>query len=57
MYIVVALADREAEKRNQFSFACIFLILDRNWCFFTYIKESISYSSVCLILAGVKNFA
>jgi len=22
---------REAEKRNQFSFVCIFLMLDRNW--------------------------
>jgi len=21
----------EAEKRNQFSFVCIFLVLDRNW--------------------------
>ena len=50
------------KKRNQFSFACIFLVLDRNrLIFFTYIrpKESrpISYNSVYLILARVENFA
>ena len=48
---------REAEKRNQFSLVCIFLMLDRNWRFFSiYIKESISYNYVYLILACVKNF-
>jgi len=48
---------REAEERNQFSSVCIFLMLDRNWwIFFTYINESISYNSVFLILACVKNF-
>jgi len=48
--------------REPFSFACIFLILDRNWWFFsTYIRpkesRSISYNSVYLISACVKNFA
>ena len=36
---------REAEKRNQFYFVCIFLIPDRN----RQIKESISYNSMYLI--------
>ena len=27
---------REAEKRNQFSFVCIFLMLHRNWWFFSH---------------------
>ena len=49
---------READTRNQFSFVCIRLMRDRN-CgefFFTYDKESISYNSVYLISACVKNF-
>jgi len=52
----------EAEKRNQFSLACIFLVLDRNWWFFSHKirpkkSRSISYNSVYLILACVENFA
>ena len=54
--VVVVVVHREAEKRKQF-LSCT-LMLDRN-CefFFTCIKESISYNSVYLILARVKNFA
>jgi len=53
---------REAEKRNQFSLACIFLVPDRNCRIlftFTGPKESrsISYNSVYLTLARVENFA
>jgi len=49
------------KKRNQFSFVCIFLVLDRKlWIFFTYIRRkesrSISYNSVYLILACIENF-
>ena len=47
----------KAEKKNQFSFVNIFF---NTWQklvnFFTYIEESISYNSVYLILACVKNF-
>jgi len=49
------------KKINQFSFVCIFLVLDRNGDFFAYIRPkesgSISYNSVCLILACVEKFA
>jgi len=52
---------REAEKKSQFSFVCIFLVLDRNWWFLTYIRPKksrfISYNPVYLILAFVENFA
>jgi len=47
----------EAEKMNQFSFVCVFLLLGRNWWIsFTYIKESISYNYVHLVLACVEEF-
>ena len=46
------------QKNNQFSFVCTFF---NTWqklgnCF-TYVKESVSYNSVYLVLARVKNFA
>jgi len=48
---------REAEKRNQFSFVRIFFnAWQKLMIFFTYIKESMSYNSVHLILACVDNF-
>jgi len=43
------------KKGTNFLFVCIFSIL--MIFFLTYIKESISYNSVYLILAFVKNFA
>ena len=45
------------KKGNNFLLCIVFLTLDANWCFFTYIKESIGYNSVCSILACIKNFA
>jgi len=47
------------KKRNQFSFVCIFLVLDRNWwIFFTHIRpkksRSIRYNSVYLILVYIE---
>ena len=56
---------REAEKRNQFCFVCIFLLsrlyLTETGEFFTYIRpkqsRSISYNSASLILDFAKNFA
>jgi len=44
-------------KRSQFSFVCLFFNARQKLVnFFTYIKESISYNSVYLVLACVKNF-
>ena len=56
------LLHRDAEKMNQFSFVCsIFNTWQKLVIFFTYIRpkesRSISYNSVYLILACVKNFA
>jgi len=48
---------REAEKRNHFSFVCIFFNAWQNVViFFAYVEESINYNSVYLILDWVKNF-
>ena len=44
--IYIVYIQREAEKRNLFSFMCIFIVLDKLVIFFTYIKESISYKYV-----------
>jgi len=56
LYTTVPTDYREAEKRKQCSFVCIYT-RQKVLNFFTYTKESISYNSVCLILACVKNFA
>ena len=46
------------KKRNQLSFVCVFLnTWEKLLIFFTYIKESIRYNSVYLILACVENVA
>jgi len=46
----------KAEKRNQFSFVCIFFNARQKLVnSFTYIKESINYNYVYLILACIKN--
>jgi len=46
------------EKRTDFLLCASLLILDRNWLIFSdYIKERMSYNSMYLILACVKNFA
>jgi len=48
----------EAEIRNHFSFVCIsFNTWQKLVSFFIYSKQHISYTSVYLILACVKNFA
>jgi len=62
LYKPAADLHRDAEKRNQFSFACIFFNTGQKLAnFFTYIRlkesRSISYNSVYLILARVENFA
>jgi len=45
------------KERNQFSSVCIFLILDENWWFFfAHINENVSYYSMYLIFACIKNF-
>jgi len=47
---------REAEKKEPIFFCVHILMIDRNWwIFFTNIKESLSYNSMYLILAYVKN--
>jgi len=46
------------KKGTNFLLCASLLTLDRNWwIFFVYIKERMSYNSVNLILACVKNFA
>ena len=47
----------EAEKRNQFLCVHLFRTWQKLVNFFTYIKESITYNAMYLILARVKNFA
>jgi len=48
---------REAEKRTVFFCVHLFNTWQKLVKFFVYIKERISYNSVCLMLACVKNFA
>ena len=58
IYTTVPTDHREAEKKEPFSFVCIFSNTQQKVAnFFTYTKESISYNSVCLILACVQKFA
>jgi len=48
---------REAEKETDFLLCASFNTRQKQVIFFTYIKESISYNKMYLILARVKNFA